>query len=316
MLIAGGGVAGLEAALALRALAGDLVELELLSPADRFTYKPMLVAEPFGSGAGTDFDLVQILEDADARHRRDALARVEADDRTVFTEGGERVGYGALLLALGARATEAVPGALSFSGKEERARFAELLAALGRLGTRRLAFVVPPQATWSIAAYELTLLTAAERAARRISGVEITLITHERSPLELFGPATAQLVAAKLDEAGVAIRLSSAAERFEGNELHLAGGEPLEFDRVIALPRLEVARLPGLPQGEHGFLPTDDRMRVKGLDHVWAAGDVTAFPIKQGGSPPSRPTTRPAQLPLKRARRSRSSPSSRSCGQR
>ena len=283
VLIAGGGVAGLEAALALRALAGESVELELLSPAERFTYKPMLVAEPFGSGAGTDFDLARILRDTNAHHRRDSLAGVEADNRIAVTEGGERIGYEALLVALGARTVEAVPGALSFSGKEERARFAALLAALGRLGSRRLAFVVPASATWSIAAYELALLTAAERDARRIRGVEITLLTHEPSPLELFGPATAQLVAAKLDEAGVALRLSSTAERFDGRELHLAGGQVLGLDQVIALPRLEVPRLPGLPQRDHGFLPTDDRMRVEGLDDVWAAGDVTAFPIKQGG---------------------------------
>ena len=77
MLIAGGGVAGLEAALALRALAGDLVDLEVLSPADRFTYKPMLVAEPFGIGADTGLDLAPILAEADARHRGGALAGVE-----------------------------------------------------------------------------------------------------------------------------------------------------------------------------------------------------------------------------------------------
>ena len=283
MLIAGGGVAGLEAALALRALAGDRVELELLSPADRFTYKPMLVAEPFGSGGATDFELAPILEAADARHRRGALAEVEVDDRIAVTAEGERIGYGVLLVALGAQPREAIPGALSFGAKEERARFTELLAALGRLGTRRLAFVVPPEASWSIAAYELALLTAAERDARRISGVEITVLTHEPSPLALFGPATAQLVAARLDEAEITLRLSSAAERFEDEQLHLADGGALGFDRVIALPGLEVPRLPGLPQRDDGFLPTDDRLRVDGLDDVWAAGDVTAFPIKQGG---------------------------------
>ena len=82
----------------------------------------------------------------------------------------------------------------------------ELLLAMGRLGTRRLAFVVPPQATWSIAAYELALLTASERNARRIRGVEIAVLTHEASPMALFGPAAERLVAAKLAEAGVALR--------------------------------------------------------------------------------------------------------------
>ena len=83
---------------------------------------------------------------------------------------------------MGATPVEVVGGALSFSGERERARFADLLGALGRAGASRLAFVVPPHATWSIAAYELALLTAAERDARRIRGVEITLITHEPSP--------------------------------------------------------------------------------------------------------------------------------------
>ena len=50
VVIAGGGVAGLEAMLALRELAGDRVDIELLSPSDEFVYRPMLVAEPFGSG--------------------------------------------------------------------------------------------------------------------------------------------------------------------------------------------------------------------------------------------------------------------------
>lgn len=283
VLIAGGGVAGLEAALALRTLAGDLIKLEVLSPADRFIYKPMLVAEPFGSGADTSLDLAPILAEADAGHRRSALAGVELDNRIAITDAGERIGYEALLVALGARALEAIPGALSFSGEAERARFAELLAALGRRGTKRLAFVVPPHATWSIAAYELALLTAAERDARHIEGVEITLITGEPSPLGRFGAAASQLVAAKLEEAAITLRVSCAAKRFDGGELSLANGLALGFDRVVALPRLEVPRLPGLPQREHGFLATDGQMQVEGLDDVWAAGDATALPIKQGG---------------------------------
>jgi sulfide:quinone oxidoreductase len=283
VLIAGGGVAGLEGALALRALAGDLVSLELLSATDRFIYKPMLVAEPFGVGADTSVDLGPLLDDADARHRRDSLAAVEGDERVAVTGQGERIGYDALLVAFGARPVEAIPGALTFSGTTERARFGELLLAMGRLGTRRLAFVVPPQATWSIAAYELALLTASERDARRIRRVEITVLTHEASPMALFGPAAERLVAAKLAEASVVLRTASIAESFDGRELRLAGGETVEADQVIALPGLEVPAVPGLPQREHGFLPTDDRMKIEGLDHVWAAGDATAFAVKQGG---------------------------------
>jgi sulfide:quinone oxidoreductase len=39
----------------------------------------------------------------------------------------------------------------------------------------------------------------------------------------------------------------------------------------------------GLPVGRDGFIPTDAHGRVSGVTDVFAAGDATAFPIKQGG---------------------------------
>jgi sulfide:quinone oxidoreductase len=65
--------------------------------------------------------------------------------------------------------------------------------------------------------------------------------------------------------------------------LTLAGGAELCSDRVITLPSLEGPRLPGLPQDRDGFIPVDGFGRVSGLEDVYAAGDVTAFPLKQGG---------------------------------
>jgi NADPH-dependent 2,4-dienoyl-CoA reductase/sulfur reductase-like enzyme len=47
VVIAGGGVAALEAAMALRELAGDRVKLTLLAPTADFIYQPMAVLEPF-----------------------------------------------------------------------------------------------------------------------------------------------------------------------------------------------------------------------------------------------------------------------------
>ena len=65
VLVAGGGVAGLEALLALRRLAGDRVELSLLSPRADFTYRPMAVAEPFGRGHAAHHALAKIAADLD-----------------------------------------------------------------------------------------------------------------------------------------------------------------------------------------------------------------------------------------------------------
>ena len=57
----------------------------------------------------------------------------------------------------------------------------------------------------------------------------------------------------------------------------------LEADAAVALPKLTVAEVPGLPRTSDGFLRVDAQMRVGALEHVWAAGDVTSFPVKQGG---------------------------------
>jgi sulfide:quinone oxidoreductase len=283
VVIAGGGVAGLEAMLALRALAGDRVEIELLCPIDRFVYRPLLVAEPFGHAPTTIVDLASVVADSGADHRRDSLQSVELGARVVHTRAGARIEYDALLIALGAQPVEVVPGALTFGAASERARFAELLGSLGRRGFQRVAFVVPREATWTIAAYELALLTAAERDVRGLRSLELMLVTAEESPLQPLGVAAAELIAARLDEAGVELRLAAVVERFADQKLDIADDASLGVDRVVALPALEVSRLPGLPQGKRGFVRTDAGMHVAGLEAVWAAGDVTSFPVKQGG---------------------------------
>jgi sulfide:quinone oxidoreductase len=283
VVIAGGGVAGLEALLALSELAEGLVDVELVSPTEEFVDRPMLVAEPFGVASVLRIELDRVARDTRAHHIKDALVSVDPAARTITTASGTTSGYDALLIALGATPVDAVPGALTFSGDEERRRFAELLSALGRRGSKRIAFVVPRAASWSIAAYELALLTAAERDARRLEGVEITLVTHEAAPLDLFGAAASQLVAARLEEAGISVRLSSLVDRFGEGELHLRDDGSLAVDAAVALPALEVRPLPGLPQRQNGFVHTDTAMHVDGLEDVWAAGDATWFPIKQGG---------------------------------
>ncbi len=57
VLIAGGGVAALEAALALRALAEERVSVELLGSEPHFWYRPLSVAEPFALGEARHFEL-------------------------------------------------------------------------------------------------------------------------------------------------------------------------------------------------------------------------------------------------------------------
>ena len=143
VLVAGGGVAGLETVLALQALAGDRLEIELLAPGRNFIYRPLAVAEPFRSGSVRRIPLAAIAHDRGVRLHRDALARVLPDELAVETQGGARLGYDALVLALGARPVEAIRGALTFRGSQDAGRVAEIVGHLREGTLRRVAFVVP-----------------------------------------------------------------------------------------------------------------------------------------------------------------------------
>jgi sulfide:quinone oxidoreductase len=57
----------------------------------------------------------------------------------------------------------------------------------------------------------------------------------------------------------------------------------VECDRVVALAAIESRPIKGLPQDADGYLPIDSQCRVAGVADVYAAGDGTNFPLKQGG---------------------------------
>jgi sulfide:quinone oxidoreductase len=61
------------------------------------------------------------------------------------------------------------------------------------------------------------------------------------------------------------------------------GDGRLEATVIVALPTMEGPGIHGLPVDDHGFIPIDDHARVSGVEDVYAAGDGTNFPIKQGG---------------------------------
>ena len=281
VLIAGAGVGGIEALLALDELAADLVAIELLAPADTYVQRAQLVAQPFGGPEPARIELAELTAETGAHHIRDSLAAVDAGAGVATTSGGRSLRFDSLLVAVGAIAEPGIAGALTFPGPP--AEFARVLEQLGHRDMRRIAFAVPPGAEWSLPAYELALLTAAEVRARRLEGVEIILVTHEREPLKAAGPPAVSLVEARLAEAGVELITGARALGFEAGELELEDREAVRADAVIGLARLRGPVIEGLPSTPAGFLPIDVQMHVGGLDSVWAVGDATSHPIKQGG---------------------------------
>ena len=283
IVVVGAGVSGLETALALNAIAHEYVSVELIAPEREFTYRPLAVAEPFQMGEVRRFPLDQLVQAAGAELRNGSLVGVDADAKRALLANGQSVAYDMLVLALGGRPREAVPGALTFRGQEDGGALANLLERVTAGELHRLAFVAPPGASWLLPLYELAFISSEYLSEHMTRGVGIVIVTPEEQPLAVFGAAASTAIAELLELRGIHLETATAARSWACGRLSLEDGRELPADAVVALPALEGPPIAGMPQDESGFVATDELGGVLGLTDVYAAGDLTQWPIKQGG---------------------------------
>jgi sulfide:quinone oxidoreductase len=283
IVIAGGGVAGLEALLALRAMAGRRARLTLVAPDPEFVYKPLAIAEPFGLGHAHRVPLTRFAEEAGAELLIDALEQVDDGFGRARLAGGATLYFDQLIVATGGRPVAGVPGATTWWPGGDPEVYGGLLRDLEEGYAKRLAIVVPPGAVWPLPAYELALMTAGEASAMGHDDVEVTVVTPERAPLSLFGEDVSLAIGEELATAGVHLRTGVVGE-MDGKALVLRpGDERLDVQRVFSVPRLLGPAIGGLERDDEGFLRVDDIGRALGADRTWAAGDGVVSPIKFGG---------------------------------
>ena len=281
VVILGGGVAGLEALLALHDLASDHADVTLVAPDPDFVYKPLLVEEPFDLGPAAQHALAPLAQELSARFVQRAATSVEPNEHTVELDDGSKLEYGFLVVAAGGRFHPGLERARTFPSGAEPLRINELLGSGD--GRRRIAFVVPSGVTWALPLYEIALMTQ-RRALELGIDVALTIVTPEEAPLALFGPTASSAVAELLGARGIGVEAAVHAREGDAHELILTPGDRrIVADEVIALPTMDGPGLAGLPSDERGFIPIDQHARVVGVEDVYAAGDGTNFPIKQGG---------------------------------
>jgi sulfide:quinone oxidoreductase len=283
VVIAGGGVAGLEALLGLHALAGERVRLTLIAPDPEFSYRPMAVAEPFALGRANRVPLSQFTAETGAELVADGVVGVDDAAGRVRLASGASRSFDALLLATGGRPVAGVEGATTWWPGGDSHFYGDLLRDIEEGYTKQLAIVVPPGAVWPLPAYELALMTAGEAQAMGQDDVRITVVTPERAPLSLFGEEASAAVADELSKGGVDIRTGVVAKKSGGALVLEPGGERLETQRVYAVPRIVGPALEGVPHDEEGFILARDDARVEGASRTWAAGDGIRSPLKFGG---------------------------------
>jgi sulfide:quinone oxidoreductase len=283
VIVAGGGVAALETILALLELAPNLTDVTVIAPNEEFVYRPLSVREPFAYGAAKHYPLAPIVRDAGAELLVDELAWVDSGEQIAHTESGARVEYDALVLALGARANPRYQHAITIDDHRMDEIPHGIIQDIEGGYLKGLAFVSPGRMAWPLPLYELALMTAGRAYDTNVT-LAVTIVTPEDSPLAIFGQNVSNAVRELLERSDIQTINSTYPEVPSSGEIVInPGGRRLHVDRVIALPELYGPSVRGIPLSEHGFLRVNPHGHVLDVEHVYAAGDCTEFPVKHGG---------------------------------
>lgn len=198
---------------------------------------------------------------------------VDTTARQIMTSSGERLTFGALVLATGASArTLAVNGADRVHYLRTR-RDAELLVA--KAASARRAVV--------IGSSFIGLETA---ASLRQQGLEVVVTSPDRVPLErVLGPEVGSRIRSIHEEHGVVFRLGRSVAAVDAGGVVLDDGSRLEGDLIVAgigvTPALDLARAAGIKVGE-GIVVNE--CLETSVPNVFACGDVASWPDARAGT--------------------------------
>jgi sulfide:quinone oxidoreductase len=277
VVVAGGGVAALEACLALRTFAGGAVRITLLAPETHFVHRPATAPDPLDRRSARRLALERFAIDQRVELRRGRLDAVDPQARRAYGSAGT-LPYDALVVAVGARPQPA-PGEALQAGRDA-AELRRLLEQLRDGDVTSVAFVAPPGPAWRLELYELALEAAVEARAAG-ADPQLFAVTAEDTPLAVLGARAAFAVGHTLAAHGVRLVAGAYVRGLAAGRLRLSPGDrELAIDRVVAAARLRGPGIPGLPHDSLGFLPVDGHSRVPGAEGVYAAGDCAAFPVK------------------------------------
>ena len=227
----------------------------------------------------------------------------------MHTAGGDELG----LRRAGRRARRAprpaFEHAITFRGPLDAEAMHGLVQDVEGGWTRSVAFVVPAgRRPGRLPLYELALLTA-ERAHELCLDARAPRRHAEDAPLEVFGTQASRAGRRCSTSAGIQLLSGASPARPAHGVARLRpGGERTEVDRDRRAPAPgRAARRRACRPTRHGFLPVDEHGRVRGIGDVYAAGDGTDFPLKQGGLATQQAdvAVRAIAAARRRARRSR-----------
>ena len=323
IVIVGGGFGGVTLARRLEHLVPAAVEIVLIGAENHLVFSPML-AEVVGRSieplhvvvAGRRMVrrtrwLTATVTDIDMRGRRVGYVG----------EGGERgtLEYDHLVLVCGSVVNvNLVPGIAAYAyplktlgdaitlGNDLIGRLEQASAEVDPQARERLLSVVVIGGGFSGVEVAGQIGEVLERTRRfypelRDSAPRVVLLQGaDRLMPELNALSLSAFALRKLHKAGIDVRLGAIAEEVTATGVRLRSGERIEAAMVVStigtITNPLVTSL-GLPL-DHGRLPTEPDMRVRGATGVWALGDCALVPNAFDG----RPSPATAQFAIRQAR--------------
>ncbi len=287
VLILGGGFGGLVAAESLAQQLGDEHQITLISRSRQFIFYPALVRLAFGKCGPEDvaFDLRRTLLNRRVNFVEAEVARLDAFDRKVTIAHGEVEGklpYDYLIFALGRRlATERINGfyehahhllnvdkAIKF-GKAAR-KFEEGRAVFGQCPGARL-----PVPIYESAFALARLLEEKDKRER----VKITVVNPTTLESEFGDSIAAAAIKRVLGAREVEFLPNLNISSLSKDSVTTDSGQVINFDLLMLAPPFRgssVASYIGITD-EENYINVDWRMRVAGLDRMYAVGDCVSF---------------------------------------
>lgn len=293
IVIVGGGLAGVEAAIYLRDCLGDRARVTLISPEDHFIFRPFLTYVPFGLSP----DRIEIDLAAIAKCHGFSLITGRVDEirleKKLVRFGTQSIAYDFLVIATGASpVTEPVPG-LSFAHSiwnqtdmmRLRSRLMRLLTE-ARAGSRaRLLFLVPPDSAWTGPLYETAFMTDTWLYWNRVRpSIDMVLATPEASYIEAIGGEMHRPVSEELERHGIEGLTEKRAVGVTSDAVLFDDGSEIAYDLLVSgVSYSGNSPVSALPSDAQGFIRTRLATRqVVGQDEIYAVGDVSDYPVKQG----------------------------------
>lgn len=293
VVVIGSGFGGLEALFYLRKRLGKRVSLTMITPSDKFYFKPNTIYIPFGKPPEDFvFDLRPAFQRRSVSLVEGRASAIDTKNKKVKVDDLE-VPYDYLMIATGASMRpEEVPGlaenACTIWTPDEMSKLRVALDALvarAKEGaTSRVRFLVPPKNKCSGPLYEMVMMLDSWLRKKEVRDkVDIAYDTYEKGFIQAFGPRLDETVTGEFERRGIAGRKGMIVDRVETGRVHFKDGTNADFDLLVSFPPYVAStRFEGLAADDRGFLTADLKTRqVKDNPDVYVVGDAGDFPVKQ-----------------------------------